>query len=284
MKEIRAEKRLGSTSLASRCLDSLRLLALEAEAGSPEAFGRIVEETVSILSRLRPSMPIIARTAAEVLKRYGQRSAYASSVEDAREALRESCSEVERTYERMLDSLISHASRVLSSYDSVSTLSHSGTLKKVISSSPSLRNIFLLESRPMLEGRGMAMELAREKHVEMVVDAACSYAVDKSQAVLLGADALFSDGSFSGKVGCRPVCVVANEASRPVYVACDTWKLVGREGYVVEEGEPDEVWTDRGSVLVRNPYFEVVPCRYVTAYLTDLGVYSPSQIRELGHE
>ncbi|MEM4297906.1 MAG: hypothetical protein QW815_06025, partial [Nitrososphaerota archaeon] len=267
------ERRRGSTALARLALDCFRELAHTGMSG--ERLKKEVMRLGEALSSARPSMPLVAKFSQEVVKRFS--SSIGSGV-DPRYALLKSCSSVEREYGVLVERLVSQASKILSVYETVITFSHSGTVVRILASSTGVTRVIVLESRPMLEGRLTARSLSRYKYVELLVDAAAGYGVQESDACIVGADAVFLDGSFAGKVGSLPLSLLCQKFGRPFYVACDLWKLCEKHGYVVEKGGPAEVWKARCGVKVRNPYFELVEPYLVTAYLTERGLIRSSDL------
>jgi translation initiation factor 2B subunit (eIF-2B alpha/beta/delta family) len=266
------ERRRGSTALAMTVLDCFRELARSRI--SDVRLGPMVERLGGQLSAARPSMPLIARFSHEVLGRFKA----SASGGDLRETLLEACRAVEEEYRSRLGRLVDLAAKFMEKYEKVLTLSHSGTVERILASSPGVGTVIVLESRPLMEGRLMAKRLSSVKRVELMVDAAVGHAVSRSDACLVGADAIFPQGSFAGKIGVMAMASLAQYLGKPFYVASDLWKITGEPGYHVESGGADEVWKMRGRVHVLNPYFEVVAPYLVTGYLTEEGFKRPSEL------
>jgi len=270
--KLREERRRGSTALAMMVLDCFRELARSRI--SDARFGVMVERLGDRLSKARPSMPLVARFSHEVVDRF---RASPSGV-DPRRALLQACRAVGDEYRLRLGRLVDRAASFMDRYERVLTLSQSGTVEKILASSPGVRTVIVLESRPMMEGRLMARSLAGVKRVELLVDAAVGYGVSRSDACLVGADAVLPDGSFAGKIGVLAMASIAQSLGKPFYVAADLWKISREPDYHVEEGGADEVWKGRGRVHVLNPYFEVVGPSLVTGYLTEEGFRRSSEL------
>ena len=267
---VRAERRLGSTALARMALDCFRELAASemVDDGDVKMLGLELEKA-------RPSMALLKRFSREVVKRYQE---LASTGLERRDALLQACEYVESEYEGRMRELVDKASRYLSQYERVLTHSHSGTVVNVLSRALGVRKVLVLESRPMCEGRITATTLSKTKQVELWVDAASGYAVQNCQACVVGADVIFPDGSFSGKVGSIPLALLCREYGRPFYVVADLWKIDEKTGYIIEEGGAGEVWDEGGEVVVRNPYFEIVRAELVHGYLTEEGFLKPWEL------
>jgi translation initiation factor 2B subunit (eIF-2B alpha/beta/delta family) len=267
---VKAEKRLGSTALARMTIDCFRELA-----SSNDVDDWLVEGLGMELERARPSMVLLKRFSREVVKRYQM---LASVGLERRKALLEACSSVEAEYSEKMRMLVDKAAKYLSRYDTVLTLSHSGTVVNVLSRAEGVGKVLVLESRPMYEGRITANRLSKTKQVDLWVDAASGYAVQNCKACVVGADAVFPDGSFSGKVGSLPLALLCSRYGKPFYVVVDLWKIDEKTGYVIEEGGADEVWEESRWVTIRNPYFEMVGPELVSGYLTEKGLLKPHEL------
>lgn len=143
-------------------------------------------------------------------------------------------------------------------YSNICTLSYSST---VIRSLYDIYAVHVMESRPLMEGRKTAERLV-EKGVKTHVwtDASMSKALYNSDAVVLGADSVTVRG-FINKIGSYPLTLSAMEKGMPVYVVCDTSKLLPR-GLPISHSElhdENEVWETNLPIKIHNDYFELTP-------------------------
>jgi translation initiation factor 2B subunit (eIF-2B alpha/beta/delta family) len=156
------------------------------------------------------------------------------------------------------------------------------------------------ESRPALEGRRLAAELAASGiPVSFFTDAAIANALSPADfaanlaaaharggdhVVLVGADAI-APTWFLNKAGTRMLSAAATQQGVPVYVVASRDKFVGRDlaaRLVIRSGEPAEVWdSPPESVDVRNPYFELIPLDLVTAVISDVGILGTGMIPDV---
>ncbi|HEV2519029.1 MAG TPA: S-methyl-5-thioribose-1-phosphate isomerase [Thermoplasmata archaeon] len=149
--------------------------------------------------------------------------------------------------------------------------------------------VWVDETRPLLQGsRLTAWELAEEGIAHaVIVDNAAGYFMRKGEvdAVIVGADRIARNGDVANKVGTYEKAVVARENGIPFYVAApmSTFdpKMASGEGIPVEERGPEEIRTLGSRRLapqrsrLRNPAFDVTPAKYVTGFVTPLGVVAP---------
>jgi S-methyl-5-thioribose-1-phosphate isomerase len=152
--------------------------------------------------------------------------------------------------------------------------------------------VWVDETRPLLQGsRLTAWELARERipHAVIADNAAGHYlSTGQVDAVIVGADRIARNGDFANKIGTYEKAVVAHENGVPFYVAApwttfDARRPSGRSIPVEERGE-DEVLAFGGQRTApsashaRNPAFDVTPAKYVTGFVTPVGVLRPGEV------
>ncbi len=157
---------------------------------------------------------------------------------------------------------------------SITTLSYSKSLLEVLKlwyrENPGLK-IFVLESRPMFEGRIFAKELIKVGfNCTLLTDAMMNYAVTNSDAVIIGADQILKNGNIVNKVGSYPLSLCAKEKKKPFYVVATKDKFINSERFVPEQKNFSEVWNYKNEKLsIINFYFEVIPKKFITKILTD---------------
>ncbi len=143
------------------------------------------------------------------------------------------------------------------------------------------------ETRPRFQGRQTAKDLAKAGiPVVHMVDSAARVAVKNCKAVLIGADALLSDGKIVNKIGSEVIAELAHERDIPVYVLASSWKYAHADAAHykkhLEIRSSDEVWDKAPkNVTVLNNAFEFLNPSFVTAVITEQGIRDP---RTLGRE
>ena len=155
--------------------------------------------------------------------------------------------------------------------------------------------VYVDETRPRLQGtRLTAWELAQEgiDHV-VIVDNAAGLLMQRGEVdfVLVGADRIAANGDVANKIGTYEKAVVAKENGIPFYVAAPTstidFALRSGKDIPIETRAEDEVLSVGGVRLgpegtrALNPAFDVTPARYVTAFVTERGIFPPRDLRTL---
>ena len=139
--------------------------------------------------------------------------------------------------------------------------------------------VFNTETRPLLQGRKTAEQLSRAGiKVSMSIDSDAREQIKKSDIMMIGADAVLSDGSVVNKVGSEMFAEIAKrDFGKKVYVVTDAWKFSPRN-VKIEERNFREIWNEHLKYArVKNPAFEKVDAKYISAIISELGILTPKQ-------
>jgi len=148
--------------------------------------------------------------------------------------------------------------------------------------------VLVTETRPRYQGRITASILAKNGiEVSLMPDSASRLYMHEVDRVIVGSDAIASNGAVVNKIGTSTIAVVAHETRTRFYVAAETYKLSPRtllgDLVEIEERSPQEVvsrqWMEENpGVKVKNPSFDVTPAEYIDLIITEQGVYPPQGI------
>lgn len=154
--------------------------------------------------------------------------------------------------------------------------------------------VYVDETRPWLQGsRLTAWELTNESipHAIIADNAAGHFLKDDVDMVIVGADRIAANGDFANKIGTYEKAVVARENAVPFYVAAPRstfdFSIAGGSDIRIEERREEEVTSFRDVRIAgpgeraRNPVFDVTPAKYVTAIITEEGVFRPEELSGL---
>src|SRR5437588_3223653 len=169
-----------------------------------------------------------------------------------------------------------------------------GVIRAAVESGKKI-HVFADETRPFLQGaRLTAWELTKDGIPTTVISDNMAGAVMKQgkiKAVVVGADRIAANGDVANKIGTYTVAVLAKEHGIPFYVAAP-WSTVDLatptgDQIPIEQRSPQEITHHAGrqiapdGVLVENPAFDVTPCKYVTAIITERGIARPPYAESL---
>ncbi|KQC03309.1 MAG: translation initiation factor IF-2B subunit delta [Methanoculleus sp. SDB] len=145
--------------------------------------------------------------------------------------------------------------------------------------------VFATEVRPRNQGL-LTIRTLNDAGIttQYIVDSAARYFMNSVDLVIVGADAITTNGAVVNKIGTAQIALAAHEARTNVMVAAETYKFAPRtllgELITIEERDPAEVLADdlRASlprVRVRNPAFDVTPAAYIDLIVTEKGAIPP---------
>ncbi len=155
------------------------------------------------------------------------------------------------------------------------------------------------ETRPVLQGaRLTAWELMQEGiPVTLIPDNTAGALMKRGEIdlAIVGTDRTARNGDVANKIGTYTVAVLCKEHKIPFYVAAPLssvdFSIKTGEQIPIEERGPEEITCISGKggsvqiapegIRVRNIAFDVTPHKYVTAIITEKGVFRPKDIKKL---
>lgn len=173
----------------------------------------------------------------------------------------------------------------------VLTLSRSSTVLhtlRVAAEAGRIDKLFVMESRPRLEGRETAKAMA-EIGVEctLVADAMGPSLVEDIDVAVVGADAILNDGGVVNKIGTYPLALACNEGGKQLCVLAESMKLDLRTNSETwaESEERDEFELlprpPRG-LRALNRYFDLTPPSKVSCVVHDDGISKRGWAKAMG--
>ncbi|MFA6536971.1 MAG: translation initiation factor eIF-2B [Patescibacteria group bacterium] len=190
--------------------------------------------------------------------------------------------------------LVALGADLVSVNDKVFTHCHSSTVIKSLLEAKKQKKkfqVFQTETRPLYQGHRTAQDLLKNKiNDTLVVDSAASYLLSSYSnekinfdKVFLGCDSIALDGSCVNKVGSFALAFSAYQNKVPVYVFTQSLKL-NEDAHTyrqikIEKRPAREVWDKAPkSLTILNLAFDLVPAEFITGYVTELGILSPSEL------
>ena len=144
--------------------------------------------------------------------------------------------------------------------------------------------LYILESRPLLEGHKTAEDLSSTFKTHLIIDMAMGKFINKMDLVLVGIDSVLKDGAIINKIGTYPLAVLARERGVDTYAMGDSFKYNLKSHYDLKvdiEPKPiEEVYnkqTSSKSLMIHNYYFDITPPNYITGIISELGILRPQK-------
>ncbi len=277
----------GARNVAIAALKALQTLAEQTKAKNKNMFLTELEEAQDLLFASRETEPLMRNAVRWIISQVqcsnsekveticaivsSNVSLFLQNLEASRERTAEIGSK------RILDGML------------VLTHCHSSTVTRMVAKAKADGKNFSVictETRPAFQGRITAQEMVDlDIQTMFIVDSAARSYMGNVDLVVVGADAITSEGNVVNKVGTSTVAVLANEARKPFYVVSELLKFDPQTLYgeceKIEQRNPSEVWKEAPEKLsVRNPAFDVTPNRYVHGIICEEGIISPQSIVE----
>jgi ribose 1,5-bisphosphate isomerase len=145
------------------------------------------------------------------------------------------------------------------------------------------------ETRPFYQGRITSKKLLNHGiEVTQIVDSAMRWAARNLQTdlIIIGADAVTSEGTVLNKIGSRLLALVAHEEHIPFYVATPLLKYNPGTAFgnyeKIEMRDESEIWKDWAEkpqgLTFLNPAFETVNRLYISGVITEGGIFPSGQV------
>jgi translation initiation factor 2B subunit (eIF-2B alpha/beta/delta family) len=188
---------------------------------------------------------------------------------------------IEENFTKYLLNLTNSRNRV-----KIMLISYSSTINRVLENLKSENiKLYVLESRPLFEGRRSAKRLSKKFKTYLIADMAFGYFIDSIDLVLVGIDSILKDGTLINKIGTYPLSVVSRENDVEVYAIGSSLKYNLKSHFnldvLIEEKDKDEILdSDIKNVEVQNFYFDKTPPQYISGIISDLGVLSVNKFLE----
>lgn len=277
----------GATNVAVTAVRALTDELLASGSVDRGTIEEIVTRGIEILVASRETEPMMRNGLRYIASRLREHEW--GSVEEFREMTRQVSDEVLSEFRRARDLIVEIGARRVRPGSVILTHCHSSAVSAVLRRAKENDvefKVIQTETRPKYQGRITARELTEAGiDTTMIVDSAARSVMKEVDFVVVGSDAITSEGNVINKIGTSQVALAAMEARIPFYVISTLLKFdpitIHGEFETIEERSPDEIWPDppRG-LRIRNPAFDVTRRDYIHGIITEEGVISPHSILE----
>ncbi|MCC6035167.1 MAG: initiation factor 2B [Desulfurococcaceae archaeon] len=200
--------------------------------------------------------------------------------------------ELRERYENSLEKAAEIMSRRIASGEVLLSNSNSLAVRRVLkhlSERGKNVKIYVTESRPGGEGLLLA-EYAESLGFEvyLIVDSAVRFFMKNIDKVIVGAEAVASNGAIVSKIGTSLIALVAKEARKRVFVVAPVMKFSPETLYGELLKLPEYDWRSLISeeeitklpvdYKARVPLYDVTPPEYIDAIVTEYGLFAPQAI------
>lgn len=289
-KKIRNLEIQGARNIAIAAIKAVEALAKETRAKSKREFLRQLSEAKEILFSSRETEPLMRNAIRWVIDQVekSDQKDIKSLIKTISSASKQFLTNLEDSKERIAEI---GAKRIRNNLV-IFTHCHSSTVTHLLRRAKHEGKSFEVictETRPVFQGRITAKEMLElGVKTTLIVDSAARFFMNQADLVLVGADAITSEGNIINKIGTSMIALVAQEARTPFYVVSELLKFDPATMYgdyeKIEERSSREVWKDPPEGLViRNPAFDVTRRNFIHGIICEEGIISPHSITEVIH-
>jgi len=278
----------GARNVAIAAIKAVEEAARKSKAKRKEAFLKEIFEAKEVLFVSRVTEPLMRNAIRQVIH----------AVESSdKKTVRELVTVVSHITEQFLEDLemskekiAAVGSKRILNHSRVLTHCHSSTVTNMLRKAKldgKSFEVVCTESRPVFQGRITAKEMLDTGiRTTLIVDSAVRHFMNEVDFVVVGADAITSEGNVINKIGTSMVALAAKEARTPFYVASELLKFdpatIHGNYEQIEERSPKEVWADSPyGLIIRNPSFDVTRREFIHGIICEEGIFSPHSINEL---
>jgi ribose 1,5-bisphosphate isomerase len=278
----------GARNVAIAAIKAIEEGAKRSKAKKKQALLKELSEAKTVLFASRETEPLMRNAIRYIL--YAVEKSDEGSVRELVDVVSQVSSQFLGDLERSKEKIAEVGSKRVSNGSKVLTHCHSSTVTNLLRKAKDEGKSFEVvctESRPVFQGRITAKEML-DAGIEttLIVDSAVRYFMNEVDLVVVGADAITSEGNIINKIGTSMVALAAKEARTPLYVVSELLKFdpatIQGNYEIIEERNSSEVWADPPSGLtIRNPAFDVTRREFIHGIICEEGIISPHSINEL---
>jgi len=189
------------------------------------------------------------------------------------------------------DLVINHGEKLVKNNDDILTHCHSWLVEQILIKAKENKKKFKVyntETRPLFQGRMTSKILLQSKiPTTMVGDSSAGFLISHYSGknlmmdkIILGADAILSDGSVINKIGSFAIGASAKEEKVPLYIASTLLKFHNKSWIKIEKRSPKELWKNAPKGLkIINFAFDLIPAKYIAGIICEEGIVRPRDIK-----
>jgi len=280
----------GARNVAIAAIKALEALADETNAKTRKELMEELTEAREVLFASRSTEPLMRNAVRWIISQVENSSK--EKVDALTEVVASSSSRFLKNLEASKDCIAEIGAKRIRDNMVVFTHCHSSTVTHILRKAKEDGKTFEVvctETRPVFQGRITAKELlSLDIKTTLIVDSAARSFIRNADLVIVGADAITSEGNVINKIGTGTIALLAHEARKPFYVVSELLKFdpatVCGDYEEIEERGPNEVWKGAPeNLVIRNPAFDVTRRDFIHGVICEEGVIPPHSVKEVMH-
>ena len=278
----------GARNVAIAAIKAIQDETKKTKASSKKEFINDLLEAKNILFNSRATEPLMRNSIRYLIHEI--ESSNKESVKEMVDLVSQVAEQFLRNLEHSKENIAKVGSRRIFHHSRILTHCHSSTVTSILRKAKldgKSFEVVCTESRPVFQGRITAKEMLNSGiKTTMIVDSAVRHFMNQVDLVMVGADAITSEGNVINKIGTSMVALAAKEARTPFYVVSELLKFdpltIHGEYEKLEERSSKEVWDNSpAGLIIRNPAFDVTRREFIHGIICEEGIISPHSINEV---
>jgi ribose 1,5-bisphosphate isomerase len=280
----------GARNVAIAAIKAVETLARETKAKNRKAFLNELSKTKEILFASRETEPLMRNAVRWIITQVEKSEE--KNVNKLAKKVSFSSQQFLKNLEDSKQKIAEIAAKRIHDNSVILTHCHSSTITHLLKRAKQEGKTFEVictETRPIFQGRTTAKEMLElGVKTTFIVDSATRFFMNQVDLVIVGADAITSEGNVINKIGTSMIALIAHEARTPFYVVSELLKFDPETMYgdyeKIEERSPDEIWKrPPKNLLIKNPAFDVTRRDFIHGIICEEGIISPHSIIEVMH-
>ena len=278
----------GARNVAIAAIKTIEVLAKHTQAKNKADFLKELSKAKKTLFVTRETEPLMRNAIRWIMNRVDKNNS--KKVKDIARTVSSSANQFLNNLERSREEIATIGANRIRNGSVIFTHCHSSTVTYMLQKAKQQGKIFEVictETRPIFQGRKTAKEmLDLNLKTTMIVDSATRHFMNQADIVLVGSDAITSEGNVINKIGTSLIALAAHEARTPFYVVSELLKFdpatIHGDYEKIEERDSSEVWKDPPKkLIIRNPAFDVTRRDYIHGIICEEGIISPHSTMEV---
>ena len=280
----------GARNVAIAAIKAMETLAIETKAKDKKEFLKELSKAKEILFASRETEPLMRNAVRWIISHV--EGSEEKNVRKLAEGVSFASQQFLENLENSKEKIAEIGAKRIRDNSVILTHCHSSTVTHLLKRAKQKGKTFEIictETRPIFQGRITAKEMLElGAKTTFIVDSAARFFMNQVDLVIVGADAITSEGNVVNKIGTSMIALAAHEARTPFYVVSELLKFDPETMYgdyeKIEERSPDEIWKNKPkNLIVRNPAFDVTRRDFIHGIICEEGIVSPHSIIEVMH-
>ncbi|MCW4033636.1 MAG: ribose 1,5-bisphosphate isomerase [Candidatus Bathyarchaeota archaeon] len=278
----------GARNVAISAIKALETSSKETKSKNKEEFLQELNEAKKILFETRETEPLMRNIIRCVINQV--KNCKSDEIEEFNRIISIATQEFLKVLDNSKKEIANIGARRINESSLILTHCHSSTvtqLLKIAKKNGKSFDIICTETRPRFQGRLTAKEMLELGiKTTLIVDSAARYYINNVDLVLVGSDAITSEGNVINKIGTSAIALAAHEARTPFYVVSELLKFdpqTMRGDYeIIEERSPEEIWKDSPKgLIIKNPAFDITRRDFIHGIICEVGIIPPHSIIDI---